>query len=108
MTARSHEYTQEETAMLIEGGFVASWVSEIQEHDEVAIALTDGWGDTARREVRVLRVTSLRSDVLYHDGKPFSMVRFIGFDMDGLPHHESYAASLPCFINHPISPLQER
>jgi hypothetical protein len=92
----SHQFTTDETDML----------RLVREEDEVAVVLDLGWGESARRELRQMRVTSLHHDRTMHDGNHYTFVRFIGYDFDGLPHHESYGSTIGCFVRHQLGPTE--
>lgn len=99
------DFTQEQTQMLMAGGFHAAWMKELQQGDEVAI----GGCAYPVHELRQYVVASLEPDIVGdHDERGYvrstrELVRFIGIDLDGLPHHETFGGTYPCFIKTPES-----
>jgi hypothetical protein len=110
------EFTTDEISMLVSDGYFPSWMKDIQEGDLVAIAPVfrepiygDPEKDGDRHKVRTLRVQShFLTDAAYHDEDtdelvPSTIISFIGIDLDGLPRHQSFSSSYPCFIKRPVS-----
>lgn len=49
------DFTTNEIEMLMEAGFVAGWLGDVAEGDEVALVQSSGYGDAEVRKLRQLR-----------------------------------------------------